>query len=234
MAASVLQDTTPHTLNVAVHVTFGSLALIAGLVPLITTKGGRWHVRFGRWFLALLAMVIVTAAIGIAFFGFRAFLGVITLLSAYEAYSGYRALHIRFTGPGLIDSLISVAALVSVAAFMIYIRSVHFPWSRSVIYPTLGALVAVAAYDLARFAFPTRWFARTWFYEHLIKMLGAYSAVVAAFSGTVLERWQPYSQILPSVLAFAATVGFIIHFRNRSPSGQPNSLRRSKESIEHA
>lgn len=116
--------------------------------------------------------MIVTAAIGIAFFSFRAFLGVITMLSAYEAYSGYRALRIRFTGPKAYDALISLAALASAAGFIVYIRSVHFPWSPAVIYPTLGALLGVATYDLVRFAFPKRWFASTWFYEHLIKMLG--------------------------------------------------------------
>lgn len=36
---SLLHDSLPHTLNVIVHVTFGTAALIAGLIPLITTKG---------------------------------------------------------------------------------------------------------------------------------------------------------------------------------------------------
>jgi hypothetical protein len=210
----------PHTLNVVVHITFGSVALIAGLIPLLTAKGGRWHVRFGRWFLVTLAVVVVTAAIGIAFFGFRAFLGIITLLSAYEAYSGYRALRIRVTGPNVYDALISVAALASAGVFIAYIRSVHLPWSPAIIYPTLGALLAVGVYDLSRFAFPKRWFAKTWFYEHLVKMMGAYSAVVSAFSGTVLARWQPYSQILPSLLGTVAMIGFILYFRNR-PSAVP-------------
>jgi hypothetical protein len=35
-------------LNVIVPVAFGSAALIAGLIPLITPKGGRWHVRGER------------------------------------------------------------------------------------------------------------------------------------------------------------------------------------------
>jgi hypothetical protein len=205
-----------HTLNVAVHVAFGAFALIAGLIPLLTAKGGRWHVQFGRLFLIALTGVVVTAAIGIAFFGFRAFLGVITLLSAYEAYSGFRALRIRFTGPSLADGIISMAAFAAAAAFILYIRSVHFPWSPAVIYPTLGALVTVATYDLLRFAFPRRWFARTWLYEHLIKMLGAYNAVVAAFSGTVFAKWQPYSQILPSVLGTTLMIWFIISVRKWS------------------
>jgi hypothetical protein len=85
--ALLVSEGMAHTLNVVVHVAFGAFALIAGLIPLVTPKGGRWHVRFGRLFLLALTGVVVTAILGITFFGFRAFLGVITMLSAYEAYS---------------------------------------------------------------------------------------------------------------------------------------------------
>lgn len=224
--ASIVQETLPHTVNVAIHVGFGTLALLLGLIPLITRKGGRLHIRFGRWFLACIAVVIVTAVIGIFAFGFRAFLGVITLLSAYEAYSGFRALRIRFTGPKAVDGAVSVFALAAAALFLLYLRSVHLPWSPVIIYPTLGTLVAVAIYDLARFTFPKSWFATTWLYEHLIKMIGAYTAVVSAFSGTVLERWQPWSQIAPSMIGTAAMAGFIVYYQSRKRRGVPLELGR--------
>src|SRR5207245_1818148 len=159
--------------------------------------------------------VIFTAAAGIVFFGFRAFLAVITLLAAYEAYSGFRALRIRFTGPAFYDGAISAIAVAGAVLLLAYIRAVHISWSPAVIYPTLGALLAVSLYDLSRFAFPKRWFAKTWFYEHLIKMIGAYTAVVSAFSGTVFDQWQPYSQILPSIVGTAVIVGFIVYQRRR-------------------
>ena len=200
----------PHTANVAVHVTFGTLCLILGVIALIATKGGRRHIRAGRYFLACLAVVIATAVIGIVAFGFRAFLGVITLLAAYEAYSGYRALKIRLTGPQLQDAVVSVGGIGTTMLFIAYLRSVHVPWAPVVIYSTLGSLVVIAGYDLVRLTFPKKWFQTTWIYEHLVKMLGAYNAVVSAFSGTVLEKWQPYSQIAPSILGVAAILGFSI------------------------
>lgn len=219
--ASIVQETLPHTVNVAIHVGFGTVALLLGLVPLVTTKGGRIHTRFGRWFLVCITVVIATAVIGIFAFGFRAFLAVITLLSAYEAYSGFRALRIRFTGPKAVDAVVSVFALGTAVLFIVYLRSVHWPWSPAVIYPTLGTLVAVAVYDLARFMFPKSWFAKTWLYEHLIKMIGAYTAVVSAFSGTVLERWQPWSQIAPSMFGTAAMLAFIVHYQRTKRRGLP-------------
>ena len=93
------------------------------------------------------------------------------------------------------------------------------------IYSTLGALVAVAAYDLVRFAFPRAWFRRLWLYEHLIKMIGAYNAVVSAFAGTVFPGWQPFSQMAPSIAGLIALIGFIVYVRRRESAfnrtGQP-------------
>ena len=211
--ASIVQESLPHTVNVAIHVAFGTGCLLLGLMALITRKGGRLHIRFGRYFLACLAVVIATAVVGILAFGFRAFLGVITMLAAYEAYSGYRSLKIRFSGPQLQDAAVSVAGISATSLFIAYLRSVHIQWAPVVIYSTLGTLVVVASYDLVRFTFPKHWFERTWLYEHIVKMLGAYNAVASAFSGTVLEKWQPYSQMAPSILGVAAMVGFIIYFR---------------------
>ncbi|MDQ6799584.1 MAG: hypothetical protein M3041_01970 [Acidobacteriota bacterium] len=209
-----------HAANIAIHVIFGAIALVIGFVPLVTQKGGRTHVRFGRWFLLCLIVVIATAVIGIMAFGFRAFLGVITMLSAYEAWSGYRVFSIRATGPKMLDAAVALAALGAAVLFIIYLRSVHVPWAPVVIYSTLGTLVAVAAYDLLRFAMPKNWVARSWFYEHLVKMMGAYTAIVSAFSGTVLGRWQPWSQIAPSIIGTTAMTVFIIVHATGANSGR--------------
>jgi len=209
-----------HAANIAIHVVFGTIALVIGFVPLVTPKGGRTHVRFGRWFLICLIVVIATAVIGIVAFGFRAFLGVITMLAAYEAWSGYRVFAIRATGPRTLDALVSLGALGAAVLFVAYLRSVHVPWATVVIYSTLGTLVAVALYDLLRFALPNRWLAKSWFYEHLIKMMGAYTAIVSAFSGTVFARWQPYSQMAPSIIGSAAMIGFIVYHARAANSGR--------------
>src|SRR5687768_15965875 len=81
-----------HIANVAVHVVFGTLALVIGLVQLVGRKGGHVHLRRGQWFLGCVTVVVGTASIGLAVFRFTAFLAVITLLVAYWSYSGYRAL----------------------------------------------------------------------------------------------------------------------------------------------
>jgi hypothetical protein len=106
----------------------------------------------------------------------------------------------------------SVAGLGAAILFILFLQTVHFPWNPAVIYSTLGSLMCVATYDLARFAFPKRWFAKLWLHEHLVKMIGAYTAVVSAFSGTVLGAWQPYSQLVPSLLGTGLQIGYVLYF----------------------
>lgn len=85
-------------------------------------------------------------------------------------------------------------------------------------YSTFGTLVLLSLYDLARFAFPARWFETLWLYEHLVKMIGTHSAAVTAFSGTVLWAWQPYSQLVPSLIWVAAMIGYAVRIRRRAAS----------------
>ncbi len=215
LGPSIIHATLPHTANVMTHVAFGTAARAAGVVSIVTRKGSPRHRQFGRYFLACLGVVILTAVVGVFAFEFRAFLGIITLLAAYDGYSGYRALRLRAGRPQPRDTVAALAALALAAVFLVYLHSVHLPWAPVVIYSTLGALVFAATYDLVRLAFPTRWFASVWLYEHLTKMLAAYSAVVSAFAGTVLAVWQPYSQIIPSALGVGAMIGFSIYAARR-------------------
>jgi hypothetical protein len=204
-----------HIANIVVHVVAGTLGLVFGFAQLVGRKGKGHHAARGRVFLTCVWIVVATASIGLIAFRFVAFLGVITLLVAYWAYSGYRALQIRDTGPTMHDALASCAGLGAAAAFIVCVQHATFPWAPVVIYSTLASLVFVCTYDLVRFSFPARWYRRLWLTEHIVKMLGAHGALAAAFSGTVLAAWQPISQVAPSVLWTAAMVGYAAYYRRQ-------------------
>lgn len=228
-----------HTVNVVLHVICGTAALALGLVQLVASKGGPPHRRLGRLFVYLVWTVVATAALGLALCGFRAFLAVLTLLVAYWTYSGMRAARTRGRGPMIQDGLASVLGLAAVVMFCYWLPYVRFPWVPSIIYSTLATLMLVAVYDLCRFAFPSHWHERLWQYEHIVKMIGAHAAIVAAFSGTVLSALQPYSQILPSVIWTGLQIGFVLHHRatlQRADGGQPDERRgrEPKETAERA
>ena len=204
-----------HAANIVVHVAAGTLGLGIGFVQLGGRKGKGRHAARGRVFLACVWIVVATASIGLTAFRFVAFLGVITLLVAYWAYSGYRALHIRDTGPTPHDAVASCVGLGAAAAFVVFLQRATFPWAPIVIYSTLASLAMICTYDLVRFSFPTRWYRRLWLTEHIVKMLGAHGALAAAFSGTVLVGWQPFSQVAPSAFWTGAMVGYAAYYSRR-------------------
>lgn len=205
-----------HHLNILTHIAFGSLALLVGVGPMVTAKGGTRHVQLGRWFLGLTAVVLVSAVLGLVVFNFRPFLSVVVLLSVYQAYSGYRALRTRATGPTRRDGLFSVVFLLSGVAFLVLLPRIRLVWSPVVMYSTLGALLAITLYDLSRFWWRPQWRRGAWLYEHIWKMMSTYAALLSAFTGTVLAAWQPYSQFLPSVLGTFVALAFMVYtYRQR-------------------
>lgn len=75
-----------HTLNIIIHVSAGTMALLLGLTALITKKGYKIHKKAGKIFLMLLCVVVFTGLIGVFIFGRNTFLLVITVLSAYKDF----------------------------------------------------------------------------------------------------------------------------------------------------
>ncbi len=208
-----------HTTNIAIHVVFGTLALLLGLVPIFSSKGGAIHRRFGRYFLYLTAVVVLTATLGITAFEFRAFLTVVVGISAYQAFAGYRVLGFKTTGPRRLDTFVALLALLGTIAFLVLLHRIDLVWSGGVMYSLLGALGSVALYDLTRPLFRRRWVrGRFWLYEHIWKLMSTYGALLSAFSGTVLSEYQPYSQFLPSVLVTGVALGFMAYARWRPPA----------------
>ncbi|MEI9918470.1 MAG: hypothetical protein WDO14_06680 [Bacteroidota bacterium] len=203
----------PETLrliNVILHIAAGSFALVFGTINIVNGKGGKVHNKVGRWFLWCIGIVAVTATIGVLVFEFKAFLAVLTLLVAYQATSGYRVLKTKSNGPATIDMILSIAGFASAVIFIVYLRSITFPWSPVIIYSTLVWLMMQSVYDLARFLFPKRWFASLWLYEHTFKMISSFGAIISAFLGNVVRAGQPYTQIMPSVLALWIAIYFLV------------------------
>jgi uncharacterized membrane protein len=208
-----------HIANIVTHVAAGSLALLCGVAALLTPKGGRGHRQAGRIFLYLLAVVVMTGLFGVFIFKRNVFLLVITLLSGYLGYSGFRIVKLKNNRPHLADIAVAIITLMAAIYFLYYLSKIGMMWSPVVIYSTVGYLFLVIAYDMARYLIPVRYYRNGWLYEHIVKMVSAFSGLLSAFSGTVLPQFQPYSQILPSVLGTAIYIGFMIYcYRSRAYS----------------
>lgn len=205
-----------HKSNIILHVLTGTVALVLGIVALLSIKGGKIHKKSGRLFLALISVVIFTSLIGVFVFGRNTFLFVITILSGYVSFSGYRILKFKTNAPLQLDIVIALISILVLGYFLYYFKSIGMIWSPIVIYSTVGALMFVIFYDFMRYLIPTEKYRKhkIWLYEHIYKMTSAFAALLSAFSGTVLEKYQPHSQYLPSLLGLLIIIGFMIYVKN--------------------
>lgn len=207
-----------HQVNIIIHVTCGSLALLVGLLLIIQPKGTKKHKKQGMVFVGLLSVVVLTGLIGVFIFKRNLFLLVITALSGYLCFSGYRTIKFKSNAPRLLDMVIAILTVCTLFYFLYFLKSEGFFWAPVVIYSTLGALGLVILYDFLRYLIPTCYYQRKqlWMDEHIYKMVSAFSALLAAFAGTVLDAYQPYSQVLPSLFGISLIIFFIIrHQRSR-------------------
>jgi uncharacterized membrane protein len=199
-----------HQVNLAIHVLFGTVALALGIVAIVSPKRRGLHTRVGMLFIYAYLVVVTTASIGLAVFNFRSFLAVVTILSIYDVFSGYRALTLRGRRPQLMDNLFSLAGLLTPWIFLAIMRRLQQPWAPALTWSILGGLIAVSTYDLLRNILPVAWLRRTWVQEHLYKMMSAYIAITSAFAGTVFAAYMPWAAILPSAIGTMVWIGFFI------------------------
>ena len=199
-----------HSLNLLVHILAGTLALGVGLIAIIASKRGRLHRRAGKLFLYTYSVVVTTAIFGLLVFNFRSFLAVVTILSLYDVFSGYRALQLRGRRPQWFDTLFAATGALTPWIFITAMRHLHRPWAPVLTWSILGGLILISGYDLLRNVLPERWLRKVWIYEHLYKMMSAYIAITSAFAGTVFVRYMPWSAVAPSAIGFTVIAGFFI------------------------
>lgn len=192
-----------HHLNIIVHVIAGSLGLIAGMAAIIAGKTSTWHRRLGRVFMWLIVIIIITGIAGVLVFKRNTFLLVLTLLSGYNCFSGIRAIKLQGKRPRILDIIVPLVVMSSAIYYLWYTRSIGLYWAPVIIYSTIGALFLLTLYDLCKTILPLPFLQKAVLYEHAYKMMGAFSGITSAFSGTVFPQYKPYSQFLPSVLGFA-------------------------------
>jgi uncharacterized membrane protein len=198
-----------HTFNISLHVLAGTMALVIGLLALLVRKPSARHFRYGRYFVYLLAVVVGTGFIGLVFFRSSSFLLMLTLGAGYHVYAGYRAVQLRRQRSTRPDALVAGGALAVGLLYLFYLRQADGNWAPPVVYSTLAALALVTGYDLLKYFWLHERIQSWWLYEHIYKMLSAYSAILSAFMGTVLPGFKPYSQLGPSVLCLWLIIFFI-------------------------
>ena len=194
----------------------GSLAMIMAIIAMASKKGGEIHRKSGKAFLLLVTFVISTGLIGVFVFKVNTFLLVLTLLSGYQAFSGYRVLQNKLNSPNILDISVALLTVSSGIYFLYYFKSIGMIWAPVIIYSTVGTLFLIIAYDLLRYLIPRTRYKTLWLYEHIYKMVAAFTALFAAFIGTVFPQYHPYSQFLPSVFGTTLAMGFLVYWKRKN------------------
>lgn len=196
-----------HLANILLHIGSGTVAILIGLYLLVRPKGSAEHRRWGRRFGFFTAVVVLSAATGLLLFRFLPLFAVLTVLVGYQLLSGWRVIYTQAQGPALQDAFWT--ALTATGAWLLTpILLARHQGDPTVLWSTLSALCCILLYDSLRWLFPARWHARLWRYEHLYKMIASIFAMLSALAGNVLRVWQPWSQILPSVIGIVLILGF--------------------------
>ena len=175
----------------AVHIAFGTVALLIAPLALVTVKGGLWHRRWGKIFFWAMAGIALTAAI-LCWLRTGIFLFLIAILSFYLALTGYRVLQRKKpdTKPHPFDVGIAIIMFLAGSGFILLGILEHdtaVRWVR-IVFGVLALLLGLL--DVFGLFRPPR-SPQSWMLRHMTRFLGAYIATVTAFS-VVNFQFLPY------------------------------------------
>ena len=201
----------------ALHIAAGLGAVLVGLAPVLTRKGGRAHRLSGRLFSALMTVLLICAW-AMTLLKMNTYLLALSASASLTLFSGLRVLgrkrpDLRASDRATTLDWLVTLGIAGVGLLVLWLvltgRGVGPPAiAIGLVYGSLG----MSGWDLWRFLRPTDWpfSPELWRYEHLWKMLGAYSAVLSAFSGNFLRLLPPpWSALWPTLLFQTLTVIWI-------------------------
>ena len=206
-----------YPLLLAVHIAAGLGTVVIGIAPILTRKGSRLHRRMGRAFAVLMA-ILLACAWAMTALKMNTYLLALSASATLTLFSGLRVLgrkrpDLRRADRATVLDWIVTLALASVGLIiLVLILTGRSSGPPAISIALVYAALSMGGWDAWRFLRPTDWpfSPELWRYEHLWKMLGAYSAVLSAFSGNFLRFLPPpWSALWPTLLFQTLTVMWI-------------------------
>jgi uncharacterized membrane protein len=207
-----------------VHIIAGTLAVLVGAIPLVTNKGGAFHRRWGARFMYSMIAVISTAVL-LTVIGRSPYFAGLTASASLTMFSGWRVLKRRRPDLDPAQRATPLDWAVTLLCIAVALTLLHTAYSGRVEtnLPVLLSLaygtLVYAAWDVWRFMAPLSrpYSPQLWLYEHIVKIVGAYFATVAAFSGSVLVFLPPpWKQLWAVSLGQILAVAFVLRYRSRT------------------
>jgi uncharacterized membrane protein len=167
------------------HIAGGTVALISGLVAMLTAKGSKTHRLAGKIYFGGMTAVFVGAVI-VALGHHKDFLLMIGFFSYYLTVRGYRVLFLKKLNQGqkpvLVDwVIISVSAIFILALFGWGIWALTLGSGMGITGIVFGTIGSVFLFqDVRSFVSPPKEKMHWWF-THIGSMAGSYISAVTAF-----------------------------------------------------
>ena len=210
-----------------VHISTGLCAVLVGVLPIVTRKGGRAHRLWGRVFVTLMTTLLVCAWVMTAL-RFNTYFLALSATASLSLFSGVRVLRrkrpdLRTTDRAQALDWAATPGVIAVGLWVLGLLATGRSHGPATVSAALAfSALTMGAWDVWRFSAPKSWpfSPGLWTYEHLAKMLGAYSAVLSAFSGNFLTALPaPWSQLWPTVLFQCLIIAWIatLLVRKRRP-----------------
>ncbi len=170
----------------ALHIVAGAVVLIVAPAALAVRKGGRWHRRWGRAFMAAMSLVLFTSGFMWQPKG-HLFLLALAIVSGYFVFNGYRIVaRQRRKRADTLDDGIDIASAGATCACGLWLLFIAItpatPLMRQLqpITAGLGVVAIAFAANDARGIFGVR--SRSgWLIAHFSAMIAAYISAVTAF-----------------------------------------------------
>jgi uncharacterized membrane protein len=169
------------------HILFGAISLLTGLVSMLNRKGSAQHRNIGKIFFISMTLVFITAII-LSIFKNNPFLFMVGFFSYYLTCSGYRSIYLKKIHMqqkvSWLDWLIGGAGFIFGVALIVYsitgfIKTGHL---FNIVPAVFGAIsLLFGFFDLRRF-YKRPGKKTYWLESHALKMSGAFTATVTAFS----------------------------------------------------
>lgn len=166
------------------HVFSGGIALLSGILAILTKKGSKNHIISGEFYFYSMLSVVITGLI-VASYRDNLFLQTIAIFSFYMAFTGKRVL--RNKQEVITSTLDWAFNLVSMGCgvFMIYLVAVNFGRiGFAGAMPMLlifGSLLTWMTIQDAIKMWKKNWVKNDWLYTHIGRMGGSFIATSTAF-----------------------------------------------------
>ncbi len=215
-----------------IHIIAGALSLIAFWIPVFIKKGGDIHVKVGKFYVWMMWIVVVTAAMLSVLNIFRgrliaaAFLGFLSVLTSYPLWYGIMILKHK---KGISETNYLIRKVLNATLFLgaigLIVWSLVLQVQGEAILLLIFGVLGLSSGTLAFENFDKASKGKNWLFEHLNGMIGsgiaAYTAFLA-FGGTSLFGNIFKGQIVVILWVLPSIIGtfFIMRYKRKLAKGK--------------